>query len=133
MKPILVFTITFIVFLLIDFLWLSVISGDLYKNNIGHLMSKNVQLLPALIFYAIFVVGLTVLVLIPGLESQDLTRTLLLAALFGLVTYATYDLTNLATLKDWPLKITLIDLAWGTTVSTLTTLISYLISNHIIK
>lgn len=90
-------------------------------------MADKPNLVPALIFYLMFVVGIVVLSLIPGLEAKSLAKTAYLAAIFGLLSYATYDLTNLATLKDWPLIVTVVDMIWGTFVSTSTAVISYLI------
>lgn len=120
-----------IVFLVIDFTWLGFIAQKLYSQELGHLLSTKAngslqpKWLPAVIFYLLFVFGLLVLVVLPGLETASLQTTLLKGALYGLVTYATYDLTNLATLRDWSLKITLIDLAWGTILSTVVTFAAY--------
>jgi uncharacterized membrane protein len=131
MKYILLYVLTFIVFLAIDAVWLLLISKNLYSKEIGHLMADKALLLPALIFYLLFVVGILIFAVVPGYQAQSLSKTLMLSALFGLMTYATYDLTNLATLRDWPLKITIIDIIWGTTVSTLTGLAGYYIAQLI--
>jgi uncharacterized membrane protein len=131
MKYVLLYILTFIVFLAIDAVWLLVISKNLYSKEIGHLMAERALLLPALIFYLLFVVGVLIFSVIPGYEAQSVSKTLMLAALFGLMTYATYDLTNLATLRDWPIKITLIDIVWGTTISTVTGLAGFYIAQLI--
>lgn len=131
MKYILLYILTFIVFLAIDAVWLLVISKNLYSKEIGHLMAEKALLLPALIFYLLFVVGVLIFAVIPGYQAQSISKTLMLAALFGLMTYATYDLTNLATLRDWPIKITLIDIVWGTTISTVTGLAGFYIAQLI--
>jgi len=131
MKYILLYILTFILFLAIDAVWLLLISKNLYSKEIGHLMAEKALLLPALIFYLLFVVGILVFAVIPGYEAKSIYKTLMLSALFGLMTYATYDLTNLATLRDWPLKITIIDIIWGTSVSTLTGLGGYYIAQLI--
>ena len=94
-------------------------------------MAEKALLLPALIFYLLFVVGVLIFAVIPGYQAQSISKTLMLAALFGLMTYATYDLTNLATLRDWPIKITLIDIVWGTTISTVTGLAGFYIAQLI--
>jgi uncharacterized membrane protein len=108
----------------IDFIWLAFIAKNLYARSIGHLMTDKVNFVAAFIFYLVFIGGLTHFVTLPAWQEGITHRVVFNAALFGFVTYATYDLTNLATLKDWPLKVTLIDLIWGmfisTTVSTLT-------------
>ncbi len=106
-----------IVFLGIDAVWLGVVARNFYPKHIGHLMSDKPNLLVALVFYLIYIFGLVFLVLIPNRES-GMTKTLLLAALYGLCTYATYDLTNQATLKSWPPLVTVIDLIWGTALTT---------------
>jgi len=121
------FFVAFIIFLVIDMLWLTVIAKNLYSKYLGYLMTDKVNFAAAFIFYILFIIGLLVFVINPGLESKSLLKTVGLASLFGLITYATYDLTNLATIKNWPLNITIIDLIWGTTLSTLVSLISFLI------
>lgn len=91
-------------------------------------MESKPKLLPALIFYLIFVVGVIVFAVLPGYESQNIWKTIALGALFGMLSYSTYDLTNLATLKKWPVSITIIDIIWGTTVSTITSIAGYFIA-----
>ncbi|EKZ1017388.1 DUF2177 family protein [Listeria monocytogenes] len=118
-----------VVFLIFDLFWLLVASKKMYQQFIGDLMG-DVKLAPAVIFYFIYVVGVTFFVLLPGTEKGSLCYTILAGALFGLVCYATYDLTNLATLKDWPITMTIIDLVWGTAVTTVTSVIVYFINLH---
>lgn len=131
MKFLLHFVIALVVFFAIDLVWLGLIAKNLYSKYLGFIMSDKVNWLAALIFYALFIVGLLVFVIEPALQDQNFTQLALRAALFGLVTYATYDLTNLATLKDWPIQITIIDLIWGTTLSTLVSVISVFIIGKI--
>lgn len=119
--------VALVVFFAIDMVWLGLIAKNLYSKYIGFLMADKVNWIAALIFYFLFIVGLVVFVINPGLASNSLIKTAGLGALFGLITYATYDLTNLATIKNWPLNITIIDLIWGTTLSTLVSLISFFI------
>lgn len=113
------------VFLLIDFTWLGFIARSFYRQRLGFLLSPNTNWPAAILFYLLFVAGLLVFVIVPALRAGAPGRALLLGAFFGLVTYATYDLTNLATLKDWPLALTVVDMAWGATLSTLVSGISY--------
>lgn len=131
MKFLVHYLIVLVVFFAVDLVWLGVIARDLYAKHLGHLMAKSVNWPAAMIFYLIFILGLVIFVIQPTLADGHLIKGLGMAALFGLVTYATYDLTNLATLRDWPILITVIDLAWGTTLSTLVTLISVLILQRI--
>ena len=115
------------VFLAIDGLWLMVIAKKLYAQHLGYLMAEKPRLLAALIFYLLFVLGLQGFVINPALAAQSVTSALFPGLLFGLITYATYDLTNLATVKDWPVLITLVDLAWGSFVSAAVSVSSYFI------
>lgn len=115
------------VFLVIDMIWLALIAKSLYSKYLGYLMTPKVNLLAAFLFYMLFIVGLMVFVISPALAKESWQSALLMGMFFGLITYATYDLTNLATVKDWPVLITIIDLVWGSVVSGATALISYLI------
>lgn len=127
MNYIKMYIIAFIVFLIIDAIWLGIISKNLYKKELGHLMSKKPNFIAAGLFYLLFLVGLVYFVINPSIINNDLPKLFISSGLFGLITYATYDLTNLATLKDWPLKITIIDLIWGTTLSILVSYLTYLL------
>ena len=111
--------IIFAVFLLIDGLWLGLAAPKFYQNNIGHLMADKVNFVPVIIFYFIYVFAILTFVVNPAVESGDLKRGILMAALLGLAMYSTYDLTNMATLKDWPAIVTVVDLVWGTFVTAL--------------
>lgn len=105
------------VFLAIDGLWLTLIAKNFYAKHLGYLMSKTPNLAAAGIFYLIYIVAMLVFVLVPAIEKKSLMQAITMGALFGFSAYATYDLTNLATIKDWPLLITVVDLIWGTTLS----------------
>lgn len=121
------YSITFITFLIIDLIWLGVVAKDLYQKELGFIMAESTKWLPALIFYAIFIGGIIFFVINPALAKDSWKYALLVGLFFGLITYSTYDMTNLATLKDWPLKITLIDLVWGSTLGGATSVISFFI------
>lgn len=124
--------IAFVLFLVIDLVWLGLIARNLYQKYIGHLMADSVNWIAALVFYFLFIGFLVYFVLLPNINTGTLLQVMLTGALFGFITYATYDLTNLATLKDWPWQITIIDLLWGTflgsSISTLTFIIYRAIS-----
>jgi uncharacterized membrane protein len=113
---------TLIIFFAVDMVWLGLIASTFYKKHLGFLMAPEVNWAAALIFYALFIVGVLVFVVVPGIKENDLPVMLLKAAFFGLITYATYDLTNLATVKNWPLIITIVDLIWGMVLTTLVSL-----------
>lgn len=106
-----------IVFTAIDFLWLGLIALDFYKKAIGSLMLEKPRLEIAAIFYALCALGITILAVQPALNAGSWHTAVLLGAAFGLCAYGTYDLTNLATLKNWPLRLALVDMAWGTVLT----------------
>lgn len=108
---------TILVFIVIDGLWLGLVARAFYRRHLGYLMAEKPNWAAAGIFYAIYAVGLTVFAVIPGTDAGSALEALWRGALFGLVAYATYDLTNHATVRDWPAIVTVVDLAWGTTLS----------------
>lgn len=101
----------------LDLLWLGVVAKPWYQQGIGHLMMDKPHVGVAVVFYLVYAVGLVVFAVAPDGVSGDWGRTLLRGALFGFFAYATYDLTNLATLKGWPVRIAVLDIGWGTLVS----------------
>jgi len=124
------YLIAFVVFLAIDALWLGLVAPKFYKSQIGHLMAEKPNFVAAGIFYLLFIVGLVYFIK-PGIDAGELGKALLAGAIFGFMAYATYDLTNLATLKDWPITVTIVDLIWGTFLSSTITLLTYLIYHWI--
>jgi uncharacterized membrane protein len=94
-------------------------------------MKDNVNWLAAGIFYLLFVLGLVIFVITPALKEESLTKALLFGSLFGLITYATYDLTNLATVKNWPILVTVVDLVWGAVLSASVSVITFLIARSL--
>ena len=107
------------VFFVLDMTWLGLIASSFYKKHLGYLMAPRVNWIAAIIFYLLFMLGILVFVVLPGVKEDNLQSTILRAALFGLITYATYDLTNLATINHWPLIVTIIDLVWGMVLSSI--------------
>ncbi|CAN5626204.1 DUF2177 family protein [soil metagenome] len=103
--------------LVLDGLWLGVLMGSTYRSALGQMMLDSPRLVPAALFYLGYAAGVVVFAILPGIEAQQWQRTAVLGALLGLLAYGTYDLSNLATLKDWKLHLTLIDMAWGTVVT----------------
>lgn len=115
------------VFLGIDFLWLGFIARKLYQKYLGYIMTDKVVWGAAILFYLIFISGLTFFVVDPALKGKGAGYALYTGAFFGFIAYATYDLTNLATIKDWPLIVTVLDLIWGAFISGSTALLTVLI------
>ena len=97
---------------MMDLLWLGVVAKDFYQGKLGPLMGE-INWIAAIIFYAVFLSGLTFFATYPAATKGTLATALVLGALFGFFTYATYDLTNLATLRSWPLSVTIVDIIWG--------------------
>lgn len=111
------YTLTALVFFSIDMLWLGVVAKQFYRSQLGPLMAGSVNWVAALLFYAIFIVGVLLFVSAPAAETGQVWRAVVFGALFGLIAYATYDLTNLATVRDWPVLMTVVDLAWGSVLT----------------
>lgn len=121
------YLLTVPVFFLIDLLWLGVVARGFYRSNLGHVLSPEVNWAAAILFYLMYIVGILIFAVVPALNSNSLSRAALWGALFGFFTYATYDLTNLATLKDWPIKVVVVDVLWGTVLCLAVASASYLI------
>lgn len=113
-------------FFSIDMVWLGFVAKSFYQNQIGFLMRPDINWFAAIIFYLLFILGLVVFVIRPAIHAESWQQALLFGALFGLISYATYDLTNLATLKNWPILMTIVDMIWGMTLSALVSVMTYL-------
>jgi len=117
MKSVIAYVATLVVFAGVDLVWLGLIANSFYKSQLGPLMADRINLGAAVAFYLIYAVGLMIFAVLPASESGGWTKGLMLGALFGFFAYATYDLTNLATLKGWPLPLSIVDIAWGSLLS----------------
>ncbi len=117
--------LTALVFFAIDLVWLGLVAAGFYQRHLGHLLRPDVLWAPALVFYLLYIAGLLVFAVLPGLEVGALTRTLALGAFFGLVAYATFDLTCMALLRDFPLVVVVVDLVWGMVLTTLVSAAGY--------
>lgn len=107
------YLLTIPVFFLIDMVWLGWVAKKFYQNNIGHLMAEDVNWKPAFVFYLLYIIGIIFFAVLPAFEKEDWQTALLYGVLYGFFTYATYDLTNWATLKDWSVKVVFVDIGWG--------------------
>lgn len=115
------------VFFLIDLIWLGVVAKGFYQKHLNYILSPKVNWAAAIIFYLIYIAGILIFSVVPAVTKNSLRYAVLWGALFGFFTYATYDLTNLALLKDWPLKIVFVDILWGVVLcSTVATLSFYI-------
>jgi uncharacterized membrane protein len=127
-KTLVLYFATLAVFFVIDLIWLGLMNSRFYKPQLARLMSDKVNWLPAVLFYLLFIVGVLLLVVLPAVDRDSWIRAMLLGGLLGMVAYATYDLSNLATIKNWPVVVTIVDIVWGTTLSAILALISYFIA-----
>ena len=126
------YSVVFVTFMVIDLVWLGVVARSFYRAELGHLMRAEVNWVAAVLFYLIFVAGIVVLAAWPAIERESLSRAVLLGAFFGLVTYAAYDLTNLATLDGFPVRMVVVDMLWGTVLCATISTITYLASTRIL-
>ncbi len=119
-----------IVFFGVDMVWLSMMAGRVYRPTMGDIALSGVNLPPAIAFYALYPIGLVVFAVAPGLRAGSLSTAAVYGALFGFFTYATYDLTNQATLRNWTLTLSLTDMAWGTVLAALAATAGFLVANR---
>lgn len=115
-----------ITFVIIDGIWLAFVAQNFYQKHIGHLLAPQVNFFSAVLFYLLFLVAIIVFCVSPAIEKNSLFTALTLGAFFGLITYATYDLTNWATLKDWPVIVVIVDMLWGAFIASLISLVGYI-------
>lgn len=106
-----------IFFLILDALWLGIVAKNFYAQELGYIMASEIRWGAALLFYLLYILGLTLFVTLPSWQSDSIAQSIMFGAFFGLVCYATYDLTNLATIKDFPLKVVVFDMIWGAFVT----------------
>ncbi|HKL67820.1 MAG TPA: DUF2177 family protein [Bacteroidales bacterium] len=119
--------LTFIVFLAIDMVWLGLVAKNLYQKYLGDFLSDKVNWTAAFIFYLLFVIGVSIFAIYPAVNKDSVFHAIIMGALFGFFTYATYDMTNLATLKGWPVPIVIIDIIWGSVLTALVSLSGFYI------
>ena len=125
----LLFIATGLIFFIIDLLWLGIIAKNFYRKHLAGILREKFSFGPALVFYVIYVIGLLVFVTLPAIESGSIVQAVGEGALFGLVAYATYDLSNWATLKNWPVKVVAADIIWGMMLSSAVATASFVIGN----
>lgn len=121
----------FISLIAIDLVWLLVVARKLYQEEMGDLMAPNPKLIAGLAFYFLYALGVTIFVLIPALSKQSWMHALQYGALFGFFCYMTYDLTNLAVVRDFPTRLAFIDMAWGSAVTAVSASFAYWVGNRI--
>jgi len=132
-QALVLYGITLGVFFLIDMIWLGLVAKGFYRRHLGSFLSPDVRWGAALLFYLLFIAGLLVFVVRPALLRGAPFEALFFGALFGLICYATYDLSNMATLKNWPLVVTMVDLVWGTVLGGAVSFLSAVIGRTWLK
>ena len=130
-KLVLLYLLTVPVFFAIDMIWLGFIARNFYKIQLGSLLREDVIWWAAILFYLLFIFGILYYAVIPAHISGNVLRAFFLGALFGFFTYMTYDLTNYALIKNWPLKIVFVDILWGTVLCALVSSVSFYIARFL--
>ena len=126
------YALTVPVFFIIDLIWLGIVAKGFYQNNLRYILRPDVNWAAAIIFYLIYIVGIIIFAVLPGIARNSWPHTALWGALYGFFTYATYELTNLALLKDWPLNIVIVDILWGVVLCTAVATLSFYIAKWLV-
>lgn len=124
--------LTLPVFFAIDMLWIGIIARGFYRRQFGDLLAPQFNWAAAIIFYLIFIAGILIFAVVPGLKRESLMHAVALGTIFGFISYATYDLTNLATLRGWSLQLTVVDMLWGAVLSALVSAASFMIGKKLL-
>jgi uncharacterized membrane protein len=120
------------VFFVIDIIWLGVVAKGFYQKNLKYILSPNVNWTAAIIFYLIYIAGILIFAVLPAVAKDSLRHAAVWGALFGFFTYATYDLTNLALLKDWPIIIVIVDILWGVVLCSAVAALSFFVAKWLL-
>lgn len=132
-RPILVFAATLLAFLAMDALWISLVALELFRSNVGPIMRPMPQIAPVVLFYLLYPVGLMVLAIGPAVRDRALSVAAVNGLVLGLVSYATFDLTNWSILQGWSATLAAIDIAWGATLSSLSAIAGYLVAVRVLR
>ncbi len=126
------YALTVPVFFIVDLIWLGVVAKGFYQKNLNYILSPQVNWAAAIIFYLIFIAGILIFAVVPAVVKDSLRHAVIWGALFGFFTYMTYELTNLALLKDWPLNIVFVDILWGVVLCTVVATVGFYIAKWLI-
>ncbi len=133
MRYIALFLITTGIFFAIDMLWLGVIAKNFYREKLSFIFTGQVNWAAAIIFYLIYIAGILYFAILPEIHTGNWKMVLLNGAILGFLCYATYDLTNMATIKQWPLTVVIVDIIWGTILTGSVAVISYLTATRLLQ
>jgi uncharacterized membrane protein len=125
MNYIIAYFATAFVFLIIDYIWLGFVMKDYFQSQLGHLMADEVNFTVAALFYLFYAAGILYLCVLPAFETGDWTKSMINGAVLGFLAYGAYDVTNMATLKDWPVTMSIIDVTWGAALTALSAVAGY--------
>lgn len=128
MAYLIAYTAALVVFGVIDILWLTLVGAKLFRDTLGDVLAQDVRMAPAVAFYLLYPLGVVFFAIAPALRDASVMTALINGAMFGLMTYATYDLTNYATVRNWTLNLTIIDLSYGAALTAVTALLGYWIT-----
>lgn len=131
LRSITVYVVTLVTFVAIDLTWLGIMASRFYKPILGNIGLAGVNLPPAIVFYLLYPLGLLIFAVEPALRSGTASTALLYGALFGFFTYATYDLTNQATLRNWTSSLSVVDIAWGTVLGATSSLVAFIVAGKL--
>jgi len=126
------FLVSFVTFLILDAIWLGVISKNFYAKNLSDYLTNDIVWPAAIIFYLLFNIGLIVFVILPAIEENSYITLIIYALLYGLVTFSTYELTNLATIKNWPVIVTIVDIMYGMFVAVVCSLTTFYLHKYLV-
>ena len=126
------YALTVPVFFMIDLIWLGVIAKGFYRENLSYILSPQVNWPAAIIFYLLYIAGILIFAVVPAVTKDSWQHAIMYGALFGFFTYMTYELTNLALLKDWPLNIVVVDIIWGVVLCTAVATLSFIIARWLL-
>ena len=130
MKYFVAYISTTVIFLAIDALWLGIVAKNFYAEQLGDLMAKNIKFHIAAVFYLVYTIGIVVFAIAPALHADRTLLAIGYGALFGFLAYGTYDFTNMATIRDWPTLVSVVDIIWGTCITSFSATLGYLVTRH---
>lgn len=122
-----------VIFVILDAVWLSLMGAMLYRPALGPILADQVRVVPAVVFYLLYIGGIVFFGVLPALEANRWTTALLNGAVFGCLAYATYDLTNHSTLSVWETRVTLADMAWGAVATATSSTVGYIVANWLMN
>ena len=130
---VIIYLMATLVFFAVDIAWLGFIARDFYRNKLGNVVDVNIHWPAAIVFYLIYIAGILIFAILPALKTGSLQTAIVWGALFGFFTYATYDLTNMATIRKWPLKVVVVDMIWGTILSATVAGVTFWVGSRLVK